>query len=68
MDAVKELVNEQYKKMNLANRRMTWDTKQMILNDKCQNVIYNEWGIGTQGLWDTVEKYIEEIIPSEYEE
>lgn len=68
MDAVKELVNEQYKKMNLANRRMKWDTKQMILNDKCQNVIYNEWGIGTQGLWDTVEKYIEEIIPSEYEE
>lgn len=68
MDKVKELVNEQYEKMNLANRRMTWDEKQMLLSGKCQDIIYNEWGYGTQGLWDAVEKHVEELIPNEYDD
>ena len=68
MDKVKSLVYEQYEKMDLANRKIAWDVKQSLLVNKCQDIIYNDWGLGTQGLWDEVDKYVEELIPSEYED
>jgi len=68
VDNVKELVYEQYKKLNLANKKISWDLKQIELSNKCQKIIYNEWGMGTQGLWDAVDRYVEELIPCQYEE
>lgn len=65
---VKQLVKEQYDKMNLANRKISWDLKQIELSNKCQEIIYNQWGLGTQGLWDRIDEYVEELIPSQYED
>ena len=65
---VHELVKEQYDKMNLANKQIAWDLKQTLLSGRCQEIIYNQWGLGTQGLWDRIDEYVEELIPSQYEE
>lgn len=68
MSAVKQLVQEQYEKMGLANKKTDWETKQMALESRCQNIVYNEWGVGTQELWDSIKEHVEELIPSIYEE
>lgn len=68
MDNVKKLVHEQYDKLGLKGKKMSWDLKQIKLTNKCQEIIYNDWGMGTQGLWNTVETYVEELIPCEFEE
>ena len=65
---VKELVNEQYAKMGLANARMDWDIKQVELNNRCQEIIYNEWDLGSQKLWDMVDGYVKKLIPDQYED
>jgi hypothetical protein len=68
MNDVKKLVKEQYDKYHLETSKVDWEHKQTFLSNKCCEIIYNEWGMGTQGLWDSVDKYVEELIPSQYDE
>jgi len=65
---IKQLVQEQYEKMNLANSKEDWDIKQILLSNKCQGIVYNEWGLGIQSVWEMIDKYVEELIPCQYEE
>jgi hypothetical protein len=57
--SVYELVKEQFGKMKMSKKY----SNQARLCNRCQEIIYNEWGMGTQGLWDLVDKYVKEFIP-----
>lgn len=53
------LVKEQYSKMNMSKKQ----SNQAILSNKCQSIIYNEWGVSSNYMWDLVNKYVKEFIP-----
>ena len=36
-------------------------SNQATLANKCQEIIYNEWGIGNNDIWALVDKYVEEF-------
>lgn len=58
---VYNLVKEQFGKMTFSKKY----SNQAILVNKCQDIIYKEWGVSNQTLWDLVRKYVEEFIPDE---
>lgn len=49
---------------SVAEKVKTKDKEIKLINviNRCQSIIYNEWGVGTQELWDSVEKYADEIV------
>jgi len=60
-DKVYTLVKEQFEKMTLSNI----NSNQVILTNKCQDIISNDWSVRNQKLWDLVNKYVKEFIPDE---
>lgn len=58
--SVRELVYRQFKKMDL---KVTRFSNRAILENQCQSIIYSEWGIGNQYIWDLITEYVEEYIP-----
>lgn len=67
MERVEQLVKEQYQEMNLENKKVAWDLKQIALSNKCQNIIYTKWGISNQSLWDEIDNQVEKLIPNQYD-
>jgi hypothetical protein len=55
------LVKEQFGKMKFSKKY----SNQAILSSKCQDVIYNDWGLGHDNLWKLVDKYVKEFISDE---
>ena len=68
MERVKKLVKRQYEEMNLESKKISWDSKQVLLINRCQMIIIYDWGISNQNLWDMVDECVRELIPDEYEE
>jgi len=60
-EKVYNLVNEQFEKMTFSKK----PSNQSLLSNKCQDIIYKEWGVGNDGLWKLVDKYVKEFIPDE---
>lgn len=60
-EKVYNLVKEQYSKMTFSKKY----SNQAILSSKCQDIIYDEWGISNNNLWQLVRQYVEEFIPDE---
>lgn len=60
-EKVYNLIKEQFEKMVFSKKY----NNQAILTNKCQAIIYDDWGIGTQGMWDLVDKYVKVFIPDE---
>lgn len=60
-ESIYNLVKEQFSKMKMSKT----ESNQARLSNRCQDIIYNEWGMGNNELWKTVDKYVEEFIPSE---
>lgn len=55
---VRNLVESEFKKMKFSKKY----SNQAILANRCQSIIYNEWGISNDYLWKLVDKYVEEFI------
>lgn len=59
--SIEELVKEEFSKMRMSKKH----SNQARLESRCQEIIYNEWGIGNDTIWKMVEKYVEKYIPNE---
>ncbi|HDR7922637.1 hypothetical protein [Bacillus paranthracis] len=53
------LVKEEFKKMHFSKT----ESNRAILSNKCQEIIYKEWGFSTDYLWKLVDETVEELIP-----
>jgi len=60
-EKVYNLVKEQFEKMTFSKK----SSNQSLLSNKCQDIIYKDWGVGNDGLWKLVDKYVKEFIPDE---
>lgn len=58
---VYELVKEEFGKMKMSKKY----SNQARLASRCQDIIYNEWGISNNELWKLVDKHVGEFIPLE---
>lgn len=53
------LVKEEFKKMNFSKK----ESNRAILSNRCQEIIYKQWGFSNDYLWKLVDETVEEIIP-----
>lgn len=60
-ERIYELVKEQFSKMKFSKKY----SNRAILSNKCQHIIYHEWGFSNQNVWDLVDKNAETFISVE---
>lgn len=60
-ERIYNLVKEQFEGMKLSKKY----SNQARLSNKCQEIIYNQWGVGNDNIWKSVDKYVKEFIPDE---
>lgn len=56
---VKTLVKKEFKKMSFSKK----ESNRAILSNKCQEIIYKQWGFSNDYLWKLVDETVEELIP-----
>ena len=44
-------------------RRKYYESNRAILSNKCQEIIYKEWGFSTDYWWKLVDETVEELLP-----
>ncbi|MFJ8531526.1 hypothetical protein [Bacillus sp. NPDC094106] len=52
------LVKEEFKKMRFSKT----ESNRAILSNRCQQIIYKQWGTSNNHLWKLVDKTVEELI------
>jgi hypothetical protein len=60
-DKIYNLVKEQFEKMEMSEKY----SNQAKLSNICQEIIYNDWGVGNDSIWAIVDTYVKQFIPDE---
>ncbi len=60
-ERIKNLVNEEYSKMTFSKKY----SNRARLSNICEDIIYNQWGISSNEMWEIVDEYVEELISDE---
>lgn len=56
---VRTLVKKEFNKMSFSKK----ESNRAILTNRCQEIIYKQWGFSNDYLWKLVDESVEELIP-----
>lgn len=62
-ERIHNLVKEQFGKMKMSKKY----SNQARLSNKCEYIVYNEWGIFNERIQHTITKYVEKYIPNHFD-